>query len=129
MHPVEVGRLEENLPARSGQSVAACFDEAADLGSDEMCVFREPYPDAYRHAFNAFELPQRQDRTFARPDVGPILERVTELDIDFVLLELWRMCDGNQCWRPPLGQELARMGTQFKNQLTRRTERRHRTSK
>ena len=128
MHAVEVGRLKEDLPARSGQLVAVCRDEAADLRSDQVRVLRQTHSNAYRHAFDALELTERQRRTVRQFQGNPIFQGVTKLDVDLVLLELRRVRDRNQRWGAPLRHERPRMRTQFANQLAGCTEGRHRAS-
>src|SRR5688572_11147072 len=84
MHAVEVGRLKEDLPARSGQLVSVCRDEAAELRSDQVRVLRRTHSNAYRHAFDALELTERDRRTVRQFRGNPIFQGVTKLDVNLV---------------------------------------------
>jgi hypothetical protein len=121
VHAIEVRRLEKNLAARPRQSVAARLEKAADLGGDEVRVLREADPNAYCHAFNGLKLAQLYDCT-SRDVLGLVFNCVTELDIEFILLELWGMRYNDQRVWVPLWQELPRMIAQLDNKPTRRAE-------
>jgi hypothetical protein len=91
VHTIEDGRLKKDLAARSGQPVAACLQKAADLGGDEVRVLGEADPDTHRHAFDGFKLAQLYGRTRRDVALGLVFKSVAELDIEFILFELWGM--------------------------------------
>ena len=91
VHTIEDGRLKKDLAARPCQSVAARLEKAADLRGDEVRVLREADPNAYCHAFNGFKLAQLYDCTSRDVALGLVFKSVAELDIEFILFELWGM--------------------------------------
>src|SRR6187399_1439011 len=111
--------------ARAGERIAAGGEISADFGSDEMGILWQT--DAYTngHALHAFQCASGQRRNCRAARPWYLVHDESELDIDFVLLELRRVGDAQQGRRRSTRKQRTRELAKLEDQATRGRERRH----
>src|SRR5690349_5952314 len=122
MHPLRVRQLEEHLPARACERVAAGRKILADPGGDEMGILWQTDANANRHAVDAFERAAGQSRGLRARRCRYVVHDEPELDIDFILLELRRVRDAQEAGRGSSWQQGTRELAQLEDQPARRGE-------
>ena len=94
VHALRIRRLQEYFSTWPRQHIAACCEIASNLGRYEVGVFGQANANAGRHPLHGFERTSSKSACRVQSVLRHAIQHESEFDIDFVLLELRRMRDG-----------------------------------